>query len=43
MEINTHPGLTSTSIVPDIIKENNFSMEQLVDILIKDAKCEIKP
>ncbi len=43
MEINTHPGLTSTSIVPDIIKENNFSMEQLVDMLIKDAKCEIKP
>ncbi len=43
MEINTHPGLTGTSIVPDIIKHNNVSMEQLVDMLIKDAKCEIKP
>jgi D-alanine-D-alanine ligase len=43
MEINTHPGLTGTSIVPDIIKHNNVSMEQLVDMLIKDAKCDIKP
>jgi D-alanine-D-alanine ligase len=43
LEINTHPGLTSTSIVPDIIKPNNISMENLVDILIKEAKCELKP
>jgi len=43
LEVNTHPGLTSTSIVPDIIKHHNISMEKLVDMLIADAKCELKP
>lgn len=43
LEINTHPGLTSTSIVPDILKGKKMTMEQLVDRLINEAKVEIHP
>lgn len=43
LEINTHPGLTNTSIVPDILKGKKMTMEQLVDKLINEAKVEINP
>ncbi|MCH2038655.1 MAG: D-alanine--D-alanine ligase [Rickettsiales bacterium] len=37
MEINTHPGMTDLSIVPEIAAAVGISFEQLVDILVKDA------
>ena len=41
LEINTHPGFTTLSIVPDIAYRHGISLEQMVEQLIKDAKCEI--
>ncbi len=37
LEINTHPGLTHSSFVPDILKHNNISMSDLFNILIEEA------
>ena len=37
LEINTHPGLTATSFVPDILKHNGISMKELFKILIEEA------
>jgi D-alanine-D-alanine ligase len=37
LEINTHPGLTQSSFVPDILKHNNISMSDLFNILIEEA------
>ena len=42
LEINTHPGFTDTSIVPDIALKSGYTIEELVQQLIKDARCEIK-
>lgn len=42
LEINTHPGFTSLSIVPDIAARNGMPFEQLVDKLVKEARCDIK-
>ena len=38
LEVNTHPGLTSLSIVPEIANNAGISYEQLVDLLLKSAK-----
>jgi len=40
LEINTHPGFTNLSIVPDIAARNGMPFEKLIDDLIKEAKCE---
>ena len=37
LEINTQPGMTSLSLVPEIAKYNNISFFKLVDWIIKDA------
>ena len=37
LEINTQPGMTSLSLVPEIAKYNNISFFNLVDWIIKDA------
>ena len=37
LEINTQPGMTSLSLVPEIAKYNNNSFFKLVDWIIKDA------
>lgn len=42
-EINTHPGMTPTSIVPDILKHNNIPFEKFVAQLIDEAKLDINP
>lgn len=42
-EINTHPGMTPTSIVPDILKQNHIAFEKFVAQLIDDAKLELRP
>ena len=41
LEINTHPGFTNLSIVPDIASRHGISFEQIIEQLLKDAKCEI--
>lgn len=42
LEINTHPGFTPLSIVPDTANRNGISFESLVDMLIRDARCDIR-
>tara|TARA_B100000579_G_scaffold405480_1_gene391169 strand:+ start:1176 stop:2093 length:918 start_codon:yes stop_codon:yes gene_type:complete len=37
LEINTQPGMTSLSLVPEIAKFNNISFLNLIDWMIKDA------
>lgn len=40
LEVNTHPGLTELSIVPEIAMKAGISYEDLVDLLLKSAKFE---
>lgn len=40
LEINTHPGMTPTSLVPDLAKHNGISFSQLVDRLVQEARCD---
>ena len=37
LEINTHPGMTSLSLVPEICEKAGISFEQIIDQLIKDG------
>ena len=39
LEINTHPGFTPTSLVPKIAKHVGIQFEDIVEFLIKTAKC----
>lgn len=41
LEINTHPGFTNLSIVPEIAEKTGTSFKELVAYLIQDATCEI--
>jgi D-alanine-D-alanine ligase len=38
LEINTHPGFTSMSLVPEVLAKYNISYNQIVKTLIKNAK-----
>ena len=40
LEINTQPGMTGTSLVPEIAEHAGHSYEELVDWMIKDASCD---
>ncbi len=40
LEVNSHPGLTQTSIVPEIALNKGISFDDLVEILLKDAKYD---
>lgn len=40
LEINTNPGMTPTSLVPDMAKLKNLSYEALVEKLIQEAQCD---
>ena len=40
LEINTNPGMTPTSLVPDMAKLKHLSYEKLVDCLIQEAQCD---
>tara|TARA_B100000941_G_C28503372_1_gene555689 strand:- start:1184 stop:2095 length:912 start_codon:yes stop_codon:yes gene_type:complete len=40
LEINTQPGMTSLSLVPEIARYNNINFEELLDFLIKDASIK---
>jgi D-alanine-D-alanine ligase len=39
LETNTQPGMTSLSIVPDIMKTQGWSYEDVVQWIIEDASC----
>jgi D-alanine-D-alanine ligase len=39
LEVNTQPGMTETSLVPEIAAHAGFSFEQLVTWLVEDASC----
>ena len=40
LEINTNPGMTPFSLVPDIAKNKKIPYDTLVDQLVKEAKCD---
>lgn len=40
LEINTNPGMTPFSLVPDIAKHKKISYDEVVDTLVKGAKCD---
>ena len=40
LEINTQPGLTSDSLIPEMAKKNGISFVELCNMLIDSAKCE---
>ena len=37
LELNTQPGMTSLSLVPEIAKYKNISFRELIEEIIKDA------
>ena len=39
MELNTHPGMTPLSLVPEIAAYRNISFAMLVQHLVENAKC----
>ena len=40
LEINTNPGMTPTSLVPDMARLKNLTYEALVEKLIQGARCD---
>lgn len=42
LEVNTHPGMTGTSIAPDIIIGMGLDIDTIVDDLVKSARCDIE-
>jgi D-alanine-D-alanine ligase len=40
LEINTHPGLTAISILPEIASYHNMSFSDVLELLIEQAQCE---
>jgi len=39
LEVNTHPGFTATSLVPKIAKHVGISFEEIVEYLVRTARC----
>lgn len=39
LELNTLPGLTQKSLVPEVAAHNNISFTQLVTMMMKDGQC----
>ena len=40
LETNTQPGMTGTSLVPEIAQHAGHSFEELVEWMIRDATCD---
>lgn len=40
LEVNTQPGMTGTSLVPDLAREAGIGFDELVSWMIEDAGCE---
>ncbi|MDA0939135.1 MAG: D-alanine--D-alanine ligase [Proteobacteria bacterium] len=41
LEINTHPGFTELSLLPEVAEYQGITFKMLIERLLKDAKCEI--
>jgi D-alanine-D-alanine ligase len=39
LEVNTQPGMTPTSLVPELANHSGMSFAELVDWIVKDASC----
>ena len=39
LEINTQPGMTSTSLVPELLENKGISYNDLILYLLEDASC----
>jgi D-alanine-D-alanine ligase len=39
LEINTQPGMTPTSLLPDIALHAGHSFEELLTWMVEDASC----
>ncbi len=40
LEVNTQPGMTATSLVPDMARHAGHSFEDLVSWMVEDASCD---
>jgi D-alanine-D-alanine ligase len=40
LEINTQPGMTPTSLVPDIARHAGIAFDELVAWMVEDARCD---
>ena len=40
LEVNTQPGMTPTSLVPEIAAKEGYDFEQLVSWMVEDASCD---
>ena len=40
LELNTQPGMTPTSLVPEMAEYSGFSFEELVNWILEDASCQ---
>ena len=40
LEVNTQPGMTATSLVPEMAEYAGHSFEELLDWMVQDASCE---
>ena len=40
LEINTHPGMTETSLIPEQAQYCGISFNKLIEILLENAKCD---
>ncbi len=41
LELNTQPGMTDTSLIPDIAKQNGIEYEEIIGYLVESAKCDM--
>jgi D-alanine-D-alanine ligase len=40
LEVNTQPGMTETSLVPEIAAYAGYSFGELVRWMVEDASCD---
>lgn len=40
LEVNTQPGMTATSLVPEMAAHSGWTFERLVSWLVEDASCD---
>ncbi len=40
LEVNTQPGMTPTSLVPEIAEKAGISFEELVSLMVENASCD---
>src|SRR5690606_20312283 len=40
LEVNTQPGMTGTSLVPELAAHQGMSFDELVKWIVEDASCD---